>query len=297
MWTSRSAISQDLVAKREVGALPWCSHSGAAPATVSREFLPNDVTGLRAGKTGSDDDLRARRPAATPERPWAGCPSGRLQACRHVPPVCRPAPMSMPPSINKRAHHTGSMSMSPTLSNAESASAPIVRIYPEVSAPSAHAPPLQVIRRNGKVSPFDAGKISIAMTKAFLAVEGHSAAASRRVHEAVETLTNEVVVALTRRLNEGRTFHIEDVQDQVELALMRSEHHKVARAYVLYREERARSRAEELAAKPTATVNAPVLHVTPRRRRPGAARRRAACRDRRGSLCRSRRRRSLARTG
>ena len=48
---------------------------------------------------------------------------------------------------------------------------------------------------------------------------------------------------------QGRTFHIEDVQDQVELALMRSEHHKVARAYVLYREERTRERAEQAAAK------------------------------------------------
>jgi ribonucleoside-diphosphate reductase alpha chain len=154
------------------------------------------------------------------------------------------------------------MSMSPSPNHAESISAPVVRIHSEVPAPTAHRPPLQVIRRNGKVTPFDASKISVAMTKAFLAVEGHSAAASRRVHEAVDTLTNEVVAALTRRISEGRTFHIEDVQDQVELALMRSEHHKVARVYVLYREERARSRAEELAAKPAAVSATPVLHVT-----------------------------------
>jgi ribonucleoside-diphosphate reductase alpha chain len=112
------------------------------------------------------------------------------------------------------------------------------------------------------VSPFDAGKISVAMTKAFLAVEGHTAAASRRVHEAVEQLTGEVVGALTRRIGEGRTFHIEDVQDQVELALMRSEHHKVARAYVLYREERTKQRAEADAAKVTKLSAEPVLHVT-----------------------------------
>ena len=126
----------------------------------------------------------------------------------------------------------------------------------------AHAPSMQVIRRNGTVSPFDAGKISVAMTKAFLAVEGNTAAASRRVHEAVEQLTGEVFAALTRRIGEGRTFHIEDVQDQVELALMRSEHHKVARAYVLYREERARRRAEEAAAKPAAVPSVPALNVT-----------------------------------
>lgn len=122
-------------------------------------------------------------------------------------------------------------------------------------------PPMQIIRRNGAVSPFDAGKISVAMTKAFLAVEGNSAAASRRVHEAVEDLTANVVAALVRRIGDGRTFHIEDVQDQVELALMRSEHHKVARAYVLYREERARRRTEEQAATSSRSA-APALHVT-----------------------------------
>ena len=81
------------------------------------------------------------------------------------------------------------------------------------------------------------------MTKAFLAVEGDSAAVSRRVHEIVAGLTEQVVANLARRADAGRTFHIEDVQDQVELALMRGEHHKVARAYVLYREERAKERA------------------------------------------------------
>ena len=121
---------------------------------------------------------------------------------------------------------------------------------------------MQVIRRNGTVSKFDAGKISVAMTKSFLAVEGNSAAASRRVHEIVERLTDEVAGALARRIGEGRTFHIEDVQDQVELALMRSEHHKVARAYVLYREQRARSRAERDAVNAAAPSAEPTLHVT-----------------------------------
>jgi len=120
---------------------------------------------------------------------------------------------------------------------------------------------MQIIRRNGKVSPFDSAKIAVAMTKAFLAVEGTNAVASRRVHESVEQLTTEVVAALMRRAGEGRTFHIEDVQDQVELALMRSENHKVARAYVLYREERSRQRAEEAAAQ-SAPAAAPELHVT-----------------------------------
>ncbi|MBS7697134.1 MULTISPECIES: ribonucleoside-diphosphate reductase subunit alpha [unclassified Chelatococcus] len=108
---------------------------------------------------------------------------------------------------------------------------------------AAAEPGYKLIRRNGAVTPFDPSKIAIALTKAFLAVEGSGAAASRRVHDIVADLTDQIVTALMRRADAGRTFHIEDVQDQVELALMRSEHHKVARAYVLYREERARERA------------------------------------------------------
>jgi len=120
-------------------------------------------------------------------------------------------------------------------------------------------PAYRIVRRNGTVTPFDARKISIALTKAFLAVEGCAAAGSRRVYEAVEELTSQVVNALMRRSGEGRLFHIEDVQDQVELALMRGEHHKVARAYVLYREERARERAAEQAAAGAAV---PALRMT-----------------------------------
>jgi ribonucleoside-diphosphate reductase alpha chain len=120
---------------------------------------------------------------------------------------------------------------------------------------------VRVIRRNGKVTVFDATKINVAITKAFLAVEGNTAAASRRIHETVSDLTDGVVKALFRRLPSGGTIHIEDIQDQVELALMRSEHQKVARAYVLYREEHARMRAEKSKDADTAT-GSDVLHVT-----------------------------------
>ena len=118
---------------------------------------------------------------------------------------------------------------------------------PEISA---NAPGgMKVIRRNGKVTTFDASKIAVAMTKAFLAVEGGNAAASGRVHDLVQELTDQLADALKRRNPAGGTVHIEDIQDQVELALMRSGEHKVARAYVLYREEQNRKRAEEAAAK------------------------------------------------
>ena len=101
---------------------------------------------------------------------------------------------------------------------------------------------IRVIKRNGTVVPYTEDKIGVAMTKAFLAVEGGTAAASPRIRELVTGLAGQVSSTFTRRLPSGGTIHIEDVQDQVELALMRSGEHKVARAYVLYREERARAR-------------------------------------------------------
>jgi ribonucleoside-diphosphate reductase alpha chain len=107
----------------------------------------------------------------------------------------------------------------------------------------------KIIRRNGAVVGFEPGKISVAMTKAFLAVEGGQGAASARVREIVAGLTDQVTAALVRRQPAGGTFHIEDIQDQVELALMRSGEHEVARAYVLYREKRAEARAKEAAQK------------------------------------------------
>ncbi len=104
---------------------------------------------------------------------------------------------------------------------------------------------LHVIRRNGKITPFDAHKIAIAMTKAFLAVEGGNAAASTRVHETVERLSQTMQNTFKRRLPAGGMIHIEDIQDQVELTLMREGLQKVAREYVLYREERKRLRASQ----------------------------------------------------
>jgi len=103
----------------------------------------------------------------------------------------------------------------------------------------------KIIRRNGSVVAFEPSKIAIAVTKAFLAVNGGQGAASARVREQVEQLTHAVVRALLRSRPNGGTFHIEDIQDQVELVLMRSGEHNVARAYVLYREKRNQERAAQ----------------------------------------------------
>jgi ribonucleoside-diphosphate reductase alpha chain len=103
---------------------------------------------------------------------------------------------------------------------------------------------LRVIKRNGAVVVYDATKITVAITKAFLAVEGGNAAGSTRVHETVAALVDEITHIFKRRMPSGGSVHIEDIQDQVELALMRSGEHKIARAYVIYRNERAREREQ-----------------------------------------------------
>jgi ribonucleoside-diphosphate reductase alpha chain len=116
----------------------------------------------------------------------------------------------------------------------------------------------QIIRRNGAVVPFEPNKIAVAMMKAFLAVHGTQGAASASVRETVEELTHGVIRALMRSRPAGGTFHIEDVQDQVELGLMRSEHHEIARAYVLYREKRSQERAQKVVQQ---NAQAPEFHA------------------------------------
>ena len=101
---------------------------------------------------------------------------------------------------------------------------------------------LKIIKRNHNIVTFDASKIKVAITKAYIAVEGSNAVASSRIREQIESLTNQVINVFKRRLPSGGTLNIEEVQDQVELALMRNSQNKVARAYVLYREERRKER-------------------------------------------------------
>jgi ribonucleoside-diphosphate reductase alpha chain len=117
----------------------------------------------------------------------------------------------------------------------------------------------KVIRRNGSVVPFEPSKITVALTKAFLATHGTQTAASARVREITQDLTDRVMSALMRVKPEGGAIHIEEIQDQVELALMRGGEHEVARAYVLYREKRAQERAAQ--AKTKEADQETILHV------------------------------------
>ena len=146
---------------------------------------------------------------------------------------------------------TGSTTASPTREN------------PAVSADLASTAPgqMRVIKRNGTVVPFEASKISVAITKAFLAVEGGTAAASSRIHETVARLTEQVMGTFQRRMPSGGTIHIEDIQDQVELSLMRAGEHKIARDYVIYREEQARKRAAKQALSPATQAAAGNINV------------------------------------
>ena len=119
---------------------------------------------------------------------------------------------------------------------------------------------IRVIKRNGKVVSFEVDKIKVAITKAFLAVEIGNAAASDRIHEKVNKTTAEVMDVFERRMPSGGTLHIEEIQDQVELQLMRSEEYKAARTYILYREERTQERKKEA---PVIDIpNKPEINIT-----------------------------------
>ena len=132
-----------------------------------------------------------------------------------------------------------------TTQNTETPS-PAVNLTGSTTEIQATAPgQIKVIKRNATVVTYEDSKISVAITKAFLAVEGGTAAASSRIHEVVEKLVQQIGTTFKRRMPSGGTIHIEDIQDQVELALMRSGEHKVARDYVIYRDKRAQERADK----------------------------------------------------
>lgn len=136
----------------------------------------------------------------------------------------------------------------------------------DVTPPQAHQEPYKVLRRNNTVVDFDPKKIAVAMTKAFLAAEGHDAPESSRIKDLVHKLTVQVIDTLKGRLPNGGLLHIEHIQDQVELALMRAGEHDIARRYILYREERAKQRAAEapfIPGVPQINITTPYGHTIP----------------------------------
>ncbi len=157
-----------------------------------------------------------------------------------------------------KAMHTDTESHGSTASTATRPA----RTQPQVDETLATMAPgqLRVIKRNGAVVGYDDSKITVAITKAFLAVEGGNAAASTRVHELVANMVREISNLFRRRMPSGGSIHIEEIQDQVELLLMRTGEHKIARSYVIYRNEHARQREQS---KPVAAADAkPAVMVT-----------------------------------
>ena len=187
---SRSTKSQDLVAKREAGESRYCAKFRRCPRNCKQRVAPAFTSLMRFTPW---EDRERRRPASqetcrdTKKRPRAGCPGGRLQI--HAGVCCRAFDAASPKTSSLNKNTTGSADVQIFRSPArETKAAPVFQLGPEsLAAPEeglTHAgdPPQR------HVSKFDASKISVAMTKAFLAVEGHTAAASRRVHEVVEKL-------------------------------------------------------------------------------------------------------------
>ncbi|MEM8593836.1 MAG: ribonucleoside-diphosphate reductase subunit alpha [Pseudomonadota bacterium] len=142
---------------------------------------------------------------------------------------------------------------------------PVTTSTPDVGATQesiqASAPgQLRIIKRNGSLVTYNDNKINIALSKAFIAAEGSTAAASSRIRETISGMTTQITQVFSRRMPSGGTIHIEEVQDQVELALMRNGHHKVARDYVIYREQRAMERAQQ-PQTPTRKVDINVINA------------------------------------
>ncbi len=98
----------------------------------------------------------------------------------------------------------------------------------------------RVIKRDGRVVPFDINRIRRAITRAM-----------REVKQYDEKKLREVVDYVVKVINETYTKenppHVEDIQDIIEYALVKHGLFQVAKAYILYRKERERIRKEKMA--------------------------------------------------
>ena len=106
---------------------------------------------------------------------------------------------------------------------------------------------MMILKRDGTTAPFNASKIVEAVKKAFLFDEDgqpRSWANTTETRSKIEVVgTAAAQAALAKAKREGAiALRIEDIQDQVELALMRAGEHAVARGYVIFRERRAAGR-------------------------------------------------------
>ena len=100
---------------------------------------------------------------------------------------------------------------------------------------------MEIRKRNGEMAAFNAEKIRAAMRLAFTATNV----------EITEQSLNSLLRAVLKRLEEVQQLTVENVQDQVEQQLMAEGYYETAKAYILYREKRAKARAirERIAAR------------------------------------------------
>ena len=117
----------------------------------------------------------------------------------------------------------------------------------------------QVIKRDGTVTQYNADRITTALKKAFLAVEGAQAKQSERIEQITQALTRKITATLKSRWPVDHHVPIETIQDFVELELMRAEHQTVAHAYVIYREQRHQHRLKQQASQ---GKTMPSIHIT-----------------------------------
>ena len=96
----------------------------------------------------------------------------------------------------------------------------------------------EVIKRTGAVVPFTPERISNAIYRAAVEVGGRDRAMA-------QALADQVVTALEEKGYSGVRPHIEEIQDEVEKVLIENGHTRVAKAFILYRDERARHRKQQ----------------------------------------------------
>lgn len=103
----------------------------------------------------------------------------------------------------------------------------------------------EVLKRDGRTEKFNDQRILLAVESAFKAESGleKDAKLDKETHHAAEQVSEEVVKSILARAVHGEQLEIEAIQDAVETALMSQGHHTIARRYIVYREERRKSRA------------------------------------------------------
>ena len=107
----------------------------------------------------------------------------------------------------------------------------------------------QVVKRTGAIVPFTPERITNAIYRAAVAVGGHD----RKI---AEGLTEQVITLMEQQMPPDHVPTVEEIQDRVEKVLIENGHAKVAKHYILYRDERARARQAKaaLAARPSGNI-------------------------------------------